>query len=170
MDSSFAITGKGYVIAAADMTASRSIVKMQSNEDKIKILGSHLLMAFSGEPGKQFDSVSQLIRLQSLAWGIFYLNDQTGMQAIPSNSPNMSNVTSVSLISATPTPFHLPLPPPGFAVSWQTLCVPDHLMPSTCLWRGTISLPTSRNSTGLIIWGRWLLCRSLLTGTEVISL
>jgi len=51
MDSSFAITGKGYVIVAADMTASRSIVKMQSNEDKIKILGSHLLMAFSGEPG-----------------------------------------------------------------------------------------------------------------------
>jgi len=51
MDSSFAITGKGYVIVAADMTASRSIVKMQSNEDKIKILGSHLLMAYSGEPG-----------------------------------------------------------------------------------------------------------------------
>jgi len=51
MDSSFAITGKGYVIVAADMTASRSIVKMQSNEDKIKVLGSHLLMAFSGEPG-----------------------------------------------------------------------------------------------------------------------
>jgi 20S proteasome subunit beta 4 len=51
MDSSFAITGKGYVIVAADMTAARSIVKMQSNEDKIKVLGSHLLMAFSGEPG-----------------------------------------------------------------------------------------------------------------------
>lgn len=39
------------MIVAADMTASRSIVKMQSNEDKIKVLGSHLLMAFSGEPG-----------------------------------------------------------------------------------------------------------------------
>jgi len=51
MDSSFAITGKGYVILAADMTAARSIVKMQSNEDKIKVLGTHLLMAFSGEPG-----------------------------------------------------------------------------------------------------------------------
>jgi len=51
MDSSFAITGKGYVITAADMTASRSIVKMQTNEDKIKVLGSHLLMAYSGEPG-----------------------------------------------------------------------------------------------------------------------
>jgi 20S proteasome subunit beta 4 len=52
MDSSFALTGKGYVIVAADMTASRSIVKMQSNEDKIKVLGTHLLMAFSGEPGE----------------------------------------------------------------------------------------------------------------------
>ena len=52
MDSSFAITGKGYVIVAADMTASRSIVKMQTNVDKVKILGSHLLMAYSGEPGK----------------------------------------------------------------------------------------------------------------------
>jgi len=51
MDSSFAITGKGYVIVAADMTASRSIVKMQSNVDKILVLGSHLLMAHSGEPG-----------------------------------------------------------------------------------------------------------------------
>ena len=59
MDSSFAITGKGYVIVAADMTASRSIVKMQSNEDKIKVLGSHLLMAFSGEPGECLDPVSQ---------------------------------------------------------------------------------------------------------------
>jgi len=59
MDSSFAITGKGYVIVAADMTAARSIVKMQSNEDKIKVLGSHLLMAFSGEPGEWLDPVSQ---------------------------------------------------------------------------------------------------------------
>ena len=61
MDSSFAITGKGYVIVAADMTASRSIVKMQSNVDKIKVLGSHLLMASSGEPGKQFNLTSQFL-------------------------------------------------------------------------------------------------------------
>ena len=46
------------MIVAADMTASRSIVKMQSNVDKIKILGSHLLMASSGEPGKQFNVTS----------------------------------------------------------------------------------------------------------------
>jgi len=69
MDSSFAITGKGYVIVAADMTASRSIVKMHSNEDKIKILGSHLLMAFSGEPGDtvQFaEYVERNIRLAQI--------------------------------------------------------------------------------------------------------
>jgi len=51
MESSFALTGKGYVIVAADMTTARSIVKMKGDEDKIKQLSSHLLMAFSGEPG-----------------------------------------------------------------------------------------------------------------------
>lgn len=51
MESSFAITGKGYVIVAADMTAARSIVKMKVDEDKIKQLSSHLLMSYSGEPG-----------------------------------------------------------------------------------------------------------------------
>ena len=66
MDSSFAITGKGYVILAADMTAARSIVKMQSNEDKIKVLGSHLLMAFSGEPGKPFNVALLVSYLSSL--------------------------------------------------------------------------------------------------------
>jgi 20S proteasome alpha/beta subunit len=51
METSFAITGKGYVIVAADTTAARSIVKMKIDEDKIKVLGPHLLMAYSGEPG-----------------------------------------------------------------------------------------------------------------------
>ncbi|OCH90797.1 N-terminal nucleophile aminohydrolase [Obba rivulosa] len=51
MDVSFAITGKGYVIVAADTTAARSIVKMKTDEDKIKVLSPHLLMAYSGEPG-----------------------------------------------------------------------------------------------------------------------
>jgi 20S proteasome subunit beta 4 len=75
MDSSFAITGKGYVIVAADMTAARSIVKMQSNEDKIKILGSHLLMAFSGEPGKLFSVALSVSCVSSLpaacVWSLF---------------------------------------------------------------------------------------------------
>ena len=51
MECSFALTGKGYVIVAADTTAARSIVKMKVDEDKIKALGPHLLMAYSGEPG-----------------------------------------------------------------------------------------------------------------------
>ena len=51
MECSFALTGKGYVIIAADTTAARSIVKMKVDEDKIKTLSPHLLMAYSGEPG-----------------------------------------------------------------------------------------------------------------------
>jgi 20S proteasome alpha/beta subunit len=52
MEVAFAITGKDYVILAADQNASRSVIKMKGDEDKIKALGSHLLMAYSGEPGK----------------------------------------------------------------------------------------------------------------------
>lgn len=51
METSFALTGKGYVIVASDTTAARSIVKMKIDEDKIKTLSPHLLMAYSGEPG-----------------------------------------------------------------------------------------------------------------------
>ncbi|KAI0694143.1 N-terminal nucleophile aminohydrolase [Cytidiella melzeri] len=51
MDVSFALVGKGYVLVAADTTAAHSIIKVKSDVDKIKELGSHLLMAYSGEPG-----------------------------------------------------------------------------------------------------------------------
>jgi len=51
MECSFALTGKDYVIIAADTTAARSIVKMKIDEDKIKTLSPHLLMAYSGESG-----------------------------------------------------------------------------------------------------------------------
>ncbi|KAN0094822.1 Nucleophile aminohydrolase [Tylopilus felleus] len=51
METSFALIGKGYVIVAADTTAARSVVKMKDDLDKIKELSSHLLMAYSGEPG-----------------------------------------------------------------------------------------------------------------------
>ncbi|KAJ4474304.1 20S proteasome subunit [Lentinula aciculospora] len=51
METSFAITGKGYVIVASDTTAARSIVKMKTDEDKIKVVSPHLLMSYSGEPG-----------------------------------------------------------------------------------------------------------------------
>lgn len=45
------MVGKGYVLVAADSSASRSIVKMKSDEDKTKVLSPHLLMSYSGEPG-----------------------------------------------------------------------------------------------------------------------
>lgn len=69
MEVSFAITGKGYVILAADQNAARSIIKMKADEDKIKALGSHLLMAYSGEPGDtvQFaEYVERNLRLQQM--------------------------------------------------------------------------------------------------------
>ncbi|KAH7925345.1 proteasome-domain-containing protein [Leucogyrophana mollusca] len=69
METSFALTGKGYVIVAADTTAARSIVKMKVDEDKIKELSSHLLMAYSGEPGDtvQFaEYVERNIRLYQI--------------------------------------------------------------------------------------------------------
>ncbi|TDL17668.1 20S proteasome subunit [Rickenella mellea] len=51
MECSFALTGNGYVLVASDTTAARSIVKMKTDEDKTKVLGPHLVMTYSGEPG-----------------------------------------------------------------------------------------------------------------------
>ena len=51
MEVSFALTGKGYVLLAADMTAAHSIIKVKTDVDKIKELSPHLFMAYSGEPG-----------------------------------------------------------------------------------------------------------------------
>lgn len=63
MECSFALTGKGYVLVAADTTAARSIVKMKTDEDKIKTLSPHLLMAYSGEPGAHYLSGSYFFLL-----------------------------------------------------------------------------------------------------------
>jgi len=68
-DVSFALTGKGYVLVAADTTASHSIIKVKLDEDKIKALSPHLLMAYSGEPGDtvQFaEYVERNIRLYQI--------------------------------------------------------------------------------------------------------
>ncbi|ELU39797.1 proteasome component Pre1 [Rhizoctonia solani AG-1 IA] len=54
MECSIALTGADYVLVASDMSAARSIVRMKSNEDKTKILGPNLVMAYSGEPGKLY--------------------------------------------------------------------------------------------------------------------
>lgn len=51
MESLIGITGKGYTIVATDCNAARSIIKMKSDDDKQKLLGSHLIMAYAGESG-----------------------------------------------------------------------------------------------------------------------
>ncbi|KAM0752945.1 20S proteasome subunit beta 4 [Meredithblackwellia eburnea MCA 4105] len=51
MEVSFGITGKDYCLFASDTSANRSIVRMKSTEDKQKVIGKHLVMAYSGEPG-----------------------------------------------------------------------------------------------------------------------
>jgi hypothetical protein len=118
MECSFALTGKGYVIVAADTTAARSIVKMKIDEDKIKTLSPHLLMAYSGEPG--------LFRPATLAHGIDTDNSPQGTQ---SNSPNLSNVTSVSTKSATSTPSVRQLLRPGSVGLSQRVCDLGNLIP-----------------------------------------
>jgi len=69
MEVSFALTGKGYVLVASDQNAARSIIRMKADEDKIKVLGSHLIMAYSGEAGDtvQFaEYVERNLRLQQM--------------------------------------------------------------------------------------------------------
>jgi 20S proteasome subunit beta 4 len=61
MECSFALTGKDYVLIAADTTASRSIVKMKVDEDKIKTLSPHLLMAYSGESGSSIHPTPNIL-------------------------------------------------------------------------------------------------------------
>ncbi|KAK6905662.1 hypothetical protein I203_106492 [Kwoniella mangroviensis CBS 8507] len=51
MECSFGLTGKDYVLLCSDMSAGRSIIRMKSDENKIKALGPHLAMAYGGEPG-----------------------------------------------------------------------------------------------------------------------
>eukprot|EP00349_Pseudokeronopsis_sp_Brazil_P006744 CAMPEP_0202959128 /NCGR_PEP_ID=MMETSP1396-20130829/3399_1 /ASSEMBLY_ACC=CAM_ASM_000872 /TAXON_ID= /ORGANISM="Pseudokeronopsis sp., Strain Brazil" /LENGTH=189 /DNA_ID=CAMNT_0049677563 /DNA_START=14 /DNA_END=580 /DNA_ORIENTATION=+ len=48
MDSAFGLVGDGYVLLAADATAARSILVFKHDEDKIRELDDHKLMATSG--------------------------------------------------------------------------------------------------------------------------
>ena len=52
MECLFAITGKDYVLIAADTMAARSIVKMKGDEDKMRVIGDNLVFAYSGESGE----------------------------------------------------------------------------------------------------------------------
>ncbi len=85
MECSFALTGKDYVIIAADTTAARSIVKMKVDEDKIKTLSPHLLMAYSGESG----SSTHLIPIPGLQ-SLFFSPPRVdrSVQVIPFSSQN----------------------------------------------------------------------------------
>ncbi|KAJ9105561.1 hypothetical protein QFC19_003543 [Naganishia cerealis] len=51
-DCSFGITGKDFVLLASDQSAGRSIIKMKSDENKIRTLSPGLALAFGGEPGE----------------------------------------------------------------------------------------------------------------------
>ncbi|KAG6828665.1 hypothetical protein H0H92_007080 [Tricholoma furcatifolium] len=114
METSFAITGKGYVIVAADTTAARSIVKMKIDEDKIKTLSPHLLMAYSGEPGDtvQFaEYIERNIRLYQIR-NLYALRPSAAAswirrslaESIRSRKPYVVNLLLGGYDTATSTP------------------------------------------------------------------
>lgn len=51
MEALIGITGKDFVLVAADVVVARSIVVMKSGEDKSRDLNEHITMLFSGEAG-----------------------------------------------------------------------------------------------------------------------
>lgn len=51
MECLFGVTGKDFVLLAADTLCARSIVVMKSNQDKIKDLNRFTAMAYAGESG-----------------------------------------------------------------------------------------------------------------------
>lgn len=51
MEALIGITGRDFVLLAADRLAARSIVVMKSTEDKILPLNNNTCIAYSGEPG-----------------------------------------------------------------------------------------------------------------------
>lgn len=51
MEALIGITGKDFVLLAADRVAARSIVVMKGTEDKFRSLSNHVSMTYCGEPG-----------------------------------------------------------------------------------------------------------------------
>lgn len=51
MEALIGITGKDFVLVAADMQVARSIVVMKSGEDKSRRLNDNVVMLFAGESG-----------------------------------------------------------------------------------------------------------------------
>ncbi|KAJ3319012.1 Proteasome subunit beta type-4 [Boothiomyces sp. JEL0866] len=73
MEVLLAITGKDFVITAADATAARSIVLMKQGEDKSRELNKNTLLLYSGEGGDtvQFaEYIQKNIKLYSIRNGV----------------------------------------------------------------------------------------------------
>lgn len=69
MESQLALTGKDYVLIVSDTNAAMSIIRMKNDEDKMRELSEHLVMAYNGESGDtiQFaEYVERNLRLYSL--------------------------------------------------------------------------------------------------------
>ena len=77
MECSFGITGKGFSIIASDSNAARSIVKMKGDEDKMKVLSKHLVMAYNGESGEMIDQTNEWLA-SLLTKGIIFSSLYTG--------------------------------------------------------------------------------------------
>ena len=136
METSFALVGKGYLIIAADTTAARSVVKMKVDEEKIKTLGPHLLMAYSGEPGA-YGLPNTLVNCLPLP------------QATPFNLLNTLNVASAYIKSVISTHCdHLLLPLGSGEPSQSPFDHANHTS-SICSSVDTIQQQTNRISIGL---------------------
>lgn len=51
MDYLMGIRGKDFVMVCSDTTASQQIIVIKHDEDKLRQIDSHMIMALSGEPG-----------------------------------------------------------------------------------------------------------------------
>jgi 20S proteasome subunit beta 4 len=60
MDSIFAVAGKDYVLIASDMAVSRSILKIQDEDNKLTILSKNQVLGAAGENNAR-NSFSKLI-------------------------------------------------------------------------------------------------------------
>ena len=73
MEALFGITGKNFVLLAADDMCAHSIVIMKKGEDKTRSLNKHNVMMFSGEAGDTVNFAEYIkgnIQLYSIRNGI----------------------------------------------------------------------------------------------------
>ncbi|KAL0075443.1 nucleophile aminohydrolase [Phycomyces blakesleeanus] len=73
MECLFGITGKDFVLVAADTVSARSIVVMKGTEDKSRQLNSKTIMLYTGEPGDTVnfaEYIQRNIKLYSIRNGI----------------------------------------------------------------------------------------------------